>query len=463
MKILKVLWHVLRTFGEFMAQLYRDFEDTRCTTRAAALSYATVLAIIPLLAVSIAVSKNFLKDASEEEIPRALDRLITAVLPMIDWVPAEVLSDSATALPPVPEAPPVKSRAARDKIITGITDFIENINFRALGAVGMLILLFVGVRLIETIENAVNDIWGVERGRGRLRRLVYYWTAITLGPLVMLFSISASASWSLDQLSALPILRIVPKATSNLVVLSLFFGLLYLLLPNTHVKVRAAFAGGLVGGSLWCLNGMLSTLYFRRVVTYSTIYGSIGLIPVVLVGIYFTWLIFLLGAQVSYTVQHIREYRQEKVLRRVNQAAMEFIALHLMIITGQRFLNGKRPATTEEFARELAVPERVAHEVMSKLVAGNLLAVVSPDPGYHAYQPAKDPSAVRLLDVIEVMREADAEWLDTASSREHDWLCAMVERIRLGALDAGGNTTLAMGIAQLVSSSGDEPPHTTTG
>ncbi len=298
-RILLVIGGALRTAGEFLVKLYRDFEDTRCTSRAAALSYATVLAVVPLLAVTISISQNFLKDASQDLIPKALDKLISTTIPMLEYVPEEVLTDSTRTNLSVPEALPVKSNAAREKLIQDITSFIDNINFSALGAVGMLFLLFVGVRLIETVENTVNDIWGVTRGRARLQRLVYYWAVVTLGPLVILLGLGASASWGLEKLGTMPGLRLIPKATSNLIVLWLVFGLFYMILPNTRVRAHAALAGGIVGGSLWRMNSLLSALYFRRVVTFSTIYGSFGLIPVILVGIYFTWLIFLLLALVG--------------------------------------------------------------------------------------------------------------------------------------------------------------------
>jgi membrane protein len=442
----KLLIKALKTSGEFLVKLYRDFEDTRCTTRAAALSYATVLAVVPLLAVTVSISQNFLKDASQDLIPSVLDRLIAATIPMLEYVPQEVLTDTTATDLSVPEAVPERSAAAREKIIKGITDFIDNINFRALGAVGMLVLLFVGVRLIETVENTVNDIWGVTRGRGRLQRLVYYWTAVTLGPLVIFLGLGASASYGLEKLGSLPGLRVIPEATSNLVVLWLFFTLLYAILPNTRVRFRAALAGGIVGGSLWRLNSLLSALYFRRVVTFSAIYGSLGLVLVVLVGIYFTWLIFLLGAQVSYTVQHIREYRQEKVMRRVNQAAMEFIALHMMMILGRRFFKGLTPATTEQLAGELAIPERVAGEVIHRLVTADLLAPISLGQSYLGYQPARDPHGVRLQDVLDGMRQAGAEWLDTAQSSDSEWLRTTIEKMRHGALDSGGSSSVIEGI-----------------
>ncbi|MCU0611009.1 MAG: YihY family inner membrane protein [Candidatus Eisenbacteria bacterium] len=437
-----------KTVGEFFVLLYRDFEDMRCATRASALSYATVLAIVPLLAVTISLSRNFLRDASQDLIPKLLDRVLFSAIPLLDYVPPSSLGDSTVTPQTAADALPSRSNAARERIIRDITSFVENINYSALGAVGMLVLLFVGVRLIEAVENAVNDVWGVTRGRGRIQRLVYYWTALTLGPLVILLSLGSSAAWGIEKLAALPGLKVIPQATSNLVVLWLLFGLLYLVLPHTRVKLYAALAGGIVGGSLWRTNSLLSALYFQRAVAYTNIYGSLGLILVVLVGIYLTWLIFLLGVVVSYRAQHMREYHQEKALRRVNQAALEFLSVHIMLFSVRRFLQGSRPATTEIMARELMVPERVVGEVVRRLAAVGLLVPVSQPQATTGYQPAQDPHAVRVLDVLEEIRSAGAEWLDPAPSSEREWLRQVFANIRTGALEAGGRATLAEGVRE---------------
>jgi membrane protein len=387
-------------------------------------------------------------DARQDVIPKLIDRVLFSAIPLLDYVPPSSLGDSTAVPGSVPDAIPAKSNAARERIIQDITKFIENINYRALGAVGMLVLLFVGVRLIEAVENAVNDIWGVTRGRGRIQRLVYYWTALTLGPLVILLGLGASASWGLEKLVALPGLRFIPQATSNLVVLWTLFGLLYLLLPHTRVRIYAALAGGIVGGSLWRANSLLTGLYFSKAVAFTTIYGSLGLILVMLVGIYLTWLIFLLGVVVSYRAQHMREYHQEKVLRRVNQASLDFLSVCVMLFAVRRFLQALPPATTEIMARELVVPERVVGEVVRKLVAAGFLAPVSQPQAVTAYQPARDPHTVRVVDVLEETRAAGAEWLEPGPSPEKEWLWKTFQKIKVGALEAGGGVTLAQGLRE---------------
>src|SRR5208282_4677745 len=115
-----------------------------------------------------------------------------------------------------------------------------------------------------------------------------------------------------------------------LVVLWLAFALLYQLVPNTKVNFSAALAGGIVAGSLWHLNNVFGFLYASRVVANSRIYGSLGLIPVFMIGLYFSWAILLFGAQIAYAFQNRQAYLQDKLAENVNQRGREFIALRLM-------------------------------------------------------------------------------------------------------------------------------------
>src|SRR5205085_5870471 len=131
------------------------------------------------------------------------------------------------------------------------------------------------------------------------------------------------------------------------------------LVPNTKVKFNAALVGGVVGGTLWHLNNLFGFLYVSRVVTYSKMYGSLGLVPVFMAGLYLSWLILLFGAQVAYAYQNRASYLQERQLENINQRGREFVALRLMTSIGQRFLRGDRPAAVGELGKELRVPTRL--------------------------------------------------------------------------------------------------------
>ena len=141
-----------------------------------------------------------------------------------------------------------------------------------------------------------------------------------------------------------------------LALLWLLFALIYRLVPNTKVHFSAALVGGIVAGSLWHLNNICGFLYVSRIVMNSKIYGSLGLIPVFMVGLYFSWVILLFGAQVAYAFQNRKAYLQDKLVENVNQRGREFIALRLMTCIGQRFQLGQPPVTLQKISTELGVP-----------------------------------------------------------------------------------------------------------
>jgi len=156
----------LRTVLQFLLLVWRGFVENRCPIRAAALSYTTLLALVPLLAVVLSVSKTLLHDTSADLVPKLMDRVV------------------AMAAPDLGKASP----GAQQEAVAKIQSFIDNINAGALGTVGSLFLVFVGVRLLMAIEQTFNDIWGVPVGRSIWRKIVYYWTTITLGPLLLLLA-----------------------------------------------------------------------------------------------------------------------------------------------------------------------------------------------------------------------------------------------------------------------------------
>ena len=291
----------------------------RCPVRAAALSYTTLLALIPLLAVAISVTSSLLKSEGEQKIYEAIDKLVANVMPparldtngpadSLNLSPAmsvalaQTHSESAgtptnSAAGPANQIPQSGTPAADNstRIMTAqkeaaayIHDFVQNTRSGALGVTGMVLLVFIAIRMLVGIEATFNDIWGVTRGRNWLWRTVLYWTTITLGPLLLIAALGLAGGPHLQAaknlINHMPLIGGFIFDLLPLVVLWLAFALAYLLVPNTRVHFGAALVGGIVGGSLWHLNNVFGFLYVSRVVTNSKIYGSLGLIPVFMVG-----------------------------------------------------------------------------------------------------------------------------------------------------------------------------------
>jgi membrane protein len=427
----------LERFAHFWVLTGRSFARNRCPVRAAALSYTTLLALIPLLAVAISVTSSLLKSEGEQKIYEAIDRLVANVMPparldtngsvvslslspAMSVALAQTNSETAemptnSAASPANEIPHRGTPAADNntRILTAqkeaaayIHDFVQNTRSGALGVTGMVLLVFIAIRMLVGIEATFNDIWGVTCGRNWLWRTVLYWTTITLGPLLLIAALGLAGGPHLQ--AAKNLVNHMPLISSfifdllPLAVLWLAFTLVYLLVPNTKVHFGAALAGGIVGGSLWHLNTIFGFLYVSRVVTNSKIYGSLGLIPVFMVGLYFSWLILLFGAQVAYAFQNRRTYLQNKLVENVNQRGREFIALRVMTYIGQCFQDSRPPATLPAISIELGISTRLGQQVLQTLVAARLITeVTGAEP---AYTPARPLEAINAHHVLHAMR-----------------------------------------------------------
>ena len=399
----------LRTIAHFIHLVVRGFIDNRCPLRAAALCYTTLLALVPLLAVVFSVSKSFLRESSANVVPKVLDAIVEKVAPQLEYLPAEGQATGTT-----PKGHVVVSAQARQQVVATIQSFIGNIDAGKLGTVGMVLLALVAVRLLMTIEQTFNDIWGVHKGRSMWRKIVYYWTSITLGPIVLLtaLTVTGTAEFAsvLGKLSIVPGFERVLLQLAPYVILWVGFAFMYGLMPNTRVRFPAALIGGIVGGTLWQLNSLLNTMYISRVVTYSKIYGALGIVPVFLVGLYFSWLIVLLGAQVAFAAQNVHTYMQQRASEKIDQACQELLGCRVVLHACHCFLHALKPPTAEELAGRLRAPLQALNQLVPRLIEGGVLVEVADGEG--GLQPARPPESITVADVLHVLRTNDGTYGD---------------------------------------------------
>ena len=428
----------LERFAHLCALVVNSFVRNRCPVRAAALSYTTLLALIPLLAVAISVTSSLLKNEGEEKIYQAIDKVVSNVMPpatlgtndqrvslklgpgmsvaLAPTNPADVETNLMAGTSGATNAPvetDTRVITAQKEVARDIRDFVQKTRSSTLGAIGMLLLVVVAIRMLADIEATFNDIWGVTRGRSWLWRIVLYWTTITLGPVALAAALGLAGGTHLKSaetaVTQMPLVGSLIYQCLPLLVLWLTFALVYLLVPNTKVRFSAAFVGGVVGGSLWHLNNLFGFLYVSRVVTNSKIYGSLGLVPVFMIGLYFSWLILLFGAQVAYAFQNRKAYLQDKLAENVNQRGREFIALRLMTCIGQRFQRGLPSATLQEISTELDIPTRLAQQVLQTLLAARLVTEIA--GAESAYAPARPLEAINVHHILHALRTGGGQEL----------------------------------------------------
>ena len=455
----------LERFAHFCVLVGKNFVRNRCLIRASALSYTTLLAMIPLLAVAVGVTSSLLKTQGEQKIYQAIDKLVSNIMP-----PATVSTNSsgvALNLGPAISFPLTRTNsvastnsiaAAADnpdggtRVVTAqkeaaksIHDFVQNTQSGALGEVGMLLLVAVARRMLANVEATFNDIWGVTRGRNWLLRVVLSWTTITLGPLAIIGALGLASGPHLqsvkDLLSNMPFIGSLIFEFLPLVVLWFTFALVYQLVPNTKVNFSAALVGGIVAGSLWHLNNMFGFLYVSRVVTNSKIYGSLGLVPVFMIGLYFSWAILLFGAQVAYVFQNRKAYLQEKIVENVNKRGREFIALRLMTCIGQHFQHALPPVSLQTISIELGIPTKLAQQVLQTLLAARLVVEVS---GNHEirYAPGRPLDRITTHDILLAMRSSNGQEIATRDEPARAEVLGEFARIQEAEKKAASSVTM---------------------
>jgi len=434
-----------RRFIHFWVLVWRSFSRNRCPVRASALAYGSLLALIPMLAVVVSISSTFLKKEGEDRIDQFILKLVSSVTP-----PTALSTNTPSALPEPSgqlnlDAPDTKlgtladsgvakprnsdqsdlsalaqnETAARKSIAHNIQRFIQNTRSGTLGVTGSVALIFVAISMLSRIEMTFNDIWGVARGRTWFMRIVLYWGVLSLAPLLLIVALGLATGPHLEGtkklLSSLPIIgtfllhfgfQLLP-----VLVLCLAFGLFYMLIPNVKVHWKAALAGGLVASLLFYLNNLISVLYVSRVVSNSKIYGSVGLLPVFMIGLYFSWLILLFGAQVAYAFQNRSTYLEEKQIENINQRGREFVALRLMTLIGQGYLKGEPPCTLSALAEQLSVPSRLISQIM-EMLAGARLVIQTAGPEA-AYLPSRPMEGITCHDILKALRSSQGQELAT--------------------------------------------------
>ena len=241
--------------------------------------------------------------------------------------------------------------------------------------VGFLVLTVTG--LLSTIEAAFNDIWGVKKQRSYMRRMMAYWSLVTIGPLFVAVSIGATASLQSSQfvqayILGNPMLKIALKLTPYLMTWILFT-MLYSFMPNTRVRFRSALIGGVLAGTLWEFAKYGYTVYTASSVQYNAIYGSLGALPIFLIWLYLTWVIVLIGGEVSFADQNIKTYRDERRTAGISQEFKEFLALNIIAYICSQYDQEKGAVTASQIGNEFNIPIRLVREVLYNLYATAIL------------------------------------------------------------------------------------------
>jgi membrane protein len=323
--------------------------------------------------------------------------------------PASAESGTAAAGAQVRTVPAPRP-AANPAFVRFINRIVAGTRSGTVGALGALTLIFIVIQLFTSVENAFNAIWGVRRGRSWLLRVVFYWTILTLGTVLFFTSLMALSAATFINVffeklrygpDVIQALQWMLPSLSILLLVALLT-LFYRYIPNTRVFWWAALVGGVIVTGLLFLNNYVAFLYLKHVMAQRNLYGSLGILPILMLGLYVFWFFVLVGGQISYAVQNVHLRSSQVAWHNLSESARESLSLLVLLVICRRFKDSQPAYTASELGRLIKVPTQLLNESLNRLGDLGLVAAVPPAEGQavpdYRYQPARPPGGITLAD-----------------------------------------------------------------
>ncbi len=371
----KVLVFVLRV----LHMLFRELLGGQLNLRAMSLVYTTLLALVPLLAVSFSVLKGFGVHTKIEPL------LYNFMMPL---------------------GP--KGVEVADRIIS----FVENVQVGVLGSVGFVLLIYTVIALLQKIEAAFNFVWQIDHLRSLSQRFSNYLSVILVGP-VLVFSALGLTATVLNTDLALKLVTIEPLGTLVMytgklipyLLVCLAFTFIYIFIPNTRVQLKAALVGGVIAGVLWETTGWGFATFIVSSSKYAAIYSSFAILILLLIWLYLSWLILLVGSQIAYFVQYPKYMTLHRVRFVLSNRLREHLALQIMYLVGYNHYFNKPPWNLDALIENMDLPGEPVHRAIAILIeAGYLIEIGGEDPP--VYLPVHDIGTMGLADLLADIRQA---------------------------------------------------------
>jgi membrane protein len=389
----------VRRLAQYVYALLRDLLGGQLNLHAMGLVYATLLALVPLVAFSFSILKVF-------GAHRDLEPLIYEFFrPMGD---------------------------AAGQLTQRVMDFADRVSGGIVGSVGLGLLIWTLVGTLKKVEDSLNFVWHVDLPRSFMRRIAEYLALLVVGPLLIGALIGMAhmpqVGSSMKTLSGLPLLSQALRAAlalAPLVLISGAFALVYALIPNTRVRPLPALVGGAAAGVLWTSIGSVFTTFVVYSARLNIVYAGFAIFIAALIWTYVGWLILLVGAQLSFYVQNPSYLRVGLREPRLSNAETEQLALSIMYLVARSHLQGGARWSVNGLSAELQVPGVLVTRLADAFEAAGLLVTTEQE----TLVPGRDASRIRLHEILSVARSANSVHGDNRSSAPAavDAVCAQLE------------------------------------
>jgi membrane protein len=358
----------------------RGFDEDKCLLRASALTFYTLLSIVPVFAMIFGIAKGF-----------GFDKLLREEL--------------------------FQNFPGQQEVLTQVINFSNKLLAHTQGGIiagiGLGVLLWSVLKVLGHIEAAFNDIWEIKEHRSWGRKVSDYIAIMLISPMLVLVSGSATVFITTQiakitqKIALLGI--ITPLISFSLkfipyVLIWILFTFIYLIMPNTKVKFKAGLIGGVVGGTIYQLAQMVYIGFQIGVAKYNAIYGSFAALPLFLMWVQVSWWVVLFGAELSFANQNVSTYEYEPDCLKISPAFKKLLTLQVVHLIIKNFSNSEKPLTDSQISRQLEMPIRLVHNILFALVQSGLVSeTVTEEYKEFGYQPARDIHILTINYILEAL------------------------------------------------------------
>lgn len=361
--IFKILKLILFTF--------ENYKKSRSDLWSSALTFYSLLTIVPVIAIAFVVTRGF-----------GIEKLIKDELYKSFFLQGEIL----------------------DQILIFSEKTLENTKGELIAGTGILFLIWSVIKIFSAVEKSFNEIWKVEESRSLVRKLTDYMSLIFLFPLVIVLSNGLSAILQIFILKIYPgwigILNFIPQ-----VLIIIFFTLIYLIIPNTKVKLSTAFIAGLFSGIVFQITQSVFIYLQVSLLNYNAIYGSFSLIPIFILWQKIVWFIVLLGAHLSFIIQNSYKYSYTMNEINLNFSSKRDISIICIYYLIKNYEENKPPMSTNELAHKLGIAIGVTQEILNMLVKLSFIVEIVTSSDERKYKFSKNIEILSMGYIISQISE----------------------------------------------------------
>jgi membrane protein len=391
--------------ARIMVLAARGFMNDKVQLRASSLTFYSLLSIIPMVAIGFAIAKGF---GLDQNLQQLVTKEFKTQPEVLNWL----LTEAQHAL-----------QETRGGYIAGV---------------GIIILFWSVMSLLDQIENSFNHIWQIGSSRPWYRKFTDYLTIMLIAPVFLILSSSITVFISTtltDFISGAAILDVFKPVISFLVRFAPYLlawialTVLYMIIPNTKVKFVPALVSGIIAGTiLQILQWLYIDLQFG-ITKLSAIYGSFAAIPLFILWLQSSWIIILLGAELSFANQNVSRYEFESESLNVSNYQKRALSLMIMHLIIRNFNMGDKPISAEKMSVELKIPVRLVRDILQDLNKVELVSVIHESEHMERlYQPAVDINKLTVSYILGKLDKKGTEHQIFVKSNEYLKVIAMLDK-----------------------------------